>query len=360
MERSEACLPQAGISLRLAAGKMLPPSPHRTLLHLCVIINWSTAPLTLMLDAHTALGLALTVATVASLFLGYFRARRLRAFPTYGWLGWLALLSAEVLLFARVEPVATYFTPIAWSAYILIADAAVLALTNRSRLNDAPIVVARLAFLSIPLWLIFEAYNLRLQNWTYVGLPRAWPAALLGYAWSFATISPAVFESADLVQAILPAQSGDPLAEPAPQHRKISRAAEFILMISGAACLLVPLLVPRHLAAYLFALVWIGFLLLLDPLNHRLGLPSFIGDQAEGMRQRLYGFLLAGWICGCLWEFWNYWAAAKWLYTFPMFQRWKIFEMPAPGFLGFLPFALQCFVMYVSAAWLLGWIKRVK
>ena len=131
-------------------------------------------------------------------------------------------------------------------------------------------------------------------------------------------------------------------------------------MISGAACLLVPLLVPRHLAAYLFALVWIGFLLLLDPLNHRLGLPSFIGDQAEGMRRRLYGFLLAGWICGCLWEFWNYWAAAKWLYTFPMFQRWKIFEMPAPGFLGFLPFALQCFVMYVSAAWLLGWIKRVK
>jgi hypothetical protein len=34
--------------------------------------------------------------------------------------------------------------------------------------------------------------------------------------------------------------------------------------------------------------------------------------------------------------------------------------MPAPGFLGFLPFALDCFVMYVTAAWLLGWIKRVK
>jgi hypothetical protein len=258
----------------------------------------NTAPSTLMPSARTTLGLALTAVTVASLFLGYFRARRLRAFPGYGWLGWLALLSGEALLFARVEPVATYFTPVAWSAYILIADAAVLALTNRSRLNDAPIVVARLAFLSIPLWLVFEAYNLRLQNWTYVGVPRAWPAALLGYAWSFATITPAVFETADLVQAILPAQSGGPLAESAPHPTKISPAAEFILMISGAACLLIPLLVPRHLAAYLFALVWIGFLLLLDPINHRLGLPSLISDLAEGMPRRLYGFLFAGWICG--------------------------------------------------------------
>lgn len=315
-----------------------------------------------MPDARTTLGLALTAATVALLFLGYFRTRRLRLFPAYGWLGWLALLSAEALLFARIEPVATYFTPIAWSSYILIADAAVLTLTNRSRLNDAPIVVARLALLSIPLWLIFEAYNLRLQNWTYVGVPRAWPAALLGYAWSFATITPAVFETSDLVQAVLPALPAATAtkSEPSPQARKISNSAEFLLMFSGAACLLIPLLVPRHFAAYLFALVWIGFLLLLDPLNHRLGLPSFIGDLAEGMRHRLYGFLLAGWICGWLWEFWNYWAAAKWLYTFPMFQRWKIFEMPAPGFLGFIPFALDCFVMYVTAAWLLGWVKRVK
>ncbi|HEY4948922.1 MAG TPA: hypothetical protein VIH88_01185 [Candidatus Acidoferrales bacterium] len=314
-----------------------------------------------MPNSSTTLGLALTAATVAFLFLGYFRARRLCAFPAYGWLGWLALLSAEALLFERIEPVATYFTPIAWSSYILIADAAVLALTNRSRLNDAPIVVARLALLSIPLWLIFEAYNLRLQNWTYVGVPRTWPAALFGYAWSFATITPAVFETADLVQAVLPASPAGPSLEAAPDSSpNISRAAEYVLMISGAACLLIPLLVPQDFAAYLFALVWIGFLLLLDPLNHRLGLPSFLGDLAQSMRRRLYGFLLAGWICGWLWEFWNYWASAKWLYTFPMFRRWKIFEMPAPGFLGFLPFALDCFVMYVTAAWLLGWVKRVK
>ena len=251
-----------------------------------------------------------------------------------------------------VEPVATFFTPIAWSAYILIADAAVLALTNRSRLNDAPITLARMAFLSIPLWLIFEAYNLRLQNWVYTGVPVGWTGALLGYGWSFATITPAIFETSDLVQALLPPLPG--------KAWKISAAAENLLMALGAIFLVVPLIVPRQIAAYLFLLVWIGFILLLDPVNKRMGLPSFLGDLSEGFRRRAYGFFLAGWVCGWLWEFWNNWAAAKWHYVFPIAQQWKIFEMPAPGYLGFLPFALECFVMYVTAAWLAGWLKRVK
>jgi hypothetical protein len=118
--------------------------------------------------------------------------------------------------------------------------------------------------------------------------------------------------------------------------------------------------VPQRLASYLFLPVWIGFILLLDPVNKRLGLPSFLGDLSEGFRRRVYGFFLAGWVCGWLWEFWNNWAAAKWHYIFPIGQGWKIFEMPAPGYLGFLPFALECFVMYVTASWLAGWLKRVR
>jgi hypothetical protein len=298
------------------------------------------------------IGIAITAATVAVLVVEFFRVRRRHSFPVYAWLGIFALALAEWMLFRGIEPVATYFTPIAWSAYILIADGAVLAITARSRLHDAPITVARMALLSIPLWLIFEAYNLRLANWAYVGVPREWAAALAGYGWAFATITPAIFETSDLVQALLP---------PLPAEAwKISRAAQNVIMFCGAACLIVPLVIPRHVAARLFALVWIGFLLLLDPLNCRLQLPSFIGDLSEGFRRRLYGFILSGWICGWLWEFWNNWAGAKWHYTFPMFQQWKIFEMPAPGFLGFLPFALECFAMYVTAAWLVGWVKRVK
>jgi hypothetical protein len=120
----------------------------------------------------------------------------------------------------------------------------------------------------------------------------------------------------------------------------------------------VPLIAPQHIGAYLFGLVWVGFFLLLDPLNRRLRLPSLLGDLAHGRHSLLYSLLVSGWVCGWLWEFWNYWAAAKWHYVFPIFQGAKIFEMPVPGYLGFLPFALECYVMYVTASWLIGWMKR--
>ena len=298
----------------------------------------------------TKLGVAITAATVAVLVAEFLRART-RPLAAHGWLGLVALVGAEWLMFRGIEPVATYFTPIAWTAYLLIADAALYALTGRSRIRERPASLGRMALLSIPLWLIFEAYNLRLANWTYVGLPENFLLRWLGYGWSFATITPAILLTADLVAAL---GWFDRAARPACTMR-LSATAERALIAAGAAMLLVPLVLPQHIAAYLFALVWLGFIFLLDPLNRRRGLPSLLGDLAEGRRARLYSLLVSGWVCAWLWEFWNYWASAKWHYIFPLFQAVKIFEMPAPGYLGFLPFALECFVMYVTAAALLGW-----
>ncbi len=123
-------------------------------------------------------------------------------------------------------------------------------------------------------------------------------------------------------------------------------------MVVGAVLLAIPILAPRRIAMYLFALVWVGFVFLLEPINHRLLLPSFLNDLARGYRGRLYSFLIAGPICGWLWEFWNYWAGAKWVYTFPILQQWKIFEMPVPGYLAYPVFALECFAMYITGAWI--------
>ena len=298
------------------------------------------------------LGLLVTSVTIALLFLGYFRSRRRRHFPVYGWLGIISLVGAEISLWLRVSPVDAYFVPIACSSFILVVDAAVLALTGRSRLHSAPFTFARLAFLSVPLYLIFEGYNLRIQNWIWVGVPQPRPAAIFAYVWNSATIFPMLFETSDLVQAILPPLPGKPW--------KISPSFEYILIFCGAVFLILPLALPVQIAAYFFGLVWIGFLFLLDPINRRLGLPSALGDLSEGFYRRVYGFLLSGWICGALWEFWNYWAPAKWEYNVPILQNPKIFEMPATGFFWFLPFSLECFVMYVTASWLAGWLKRVR
>ena len=291
------------------------------------------------------LGISVTAATVTILALEFFRCRT-RPLPARGWAALCTLLLAEFLMFRGLEPVATYFTPIAWTAYVFLADAMVWAVRGRSRMAGEPRELAILAALSLPLWLIFEGYNLRLANWRYTGLPASWPARDFGYAWSFITIFPAVLLTADLVESF---------AWFAGESRKWKFPRGWLggLSAAGALCLSVPLLLPREAGAYLFALVWIGFILLLEPANYRLGLPSLLRDLEEGRRGRLYALLASGWVCGWLWEFWNYWAAARWQYVFPMFQQWKIFAMPAPGYLGFLPFALECSAMAVFARWLL-------
>ena len=62
--------------------------------------------------------------------------------------------------------------------------------------------------------------------------------------------------------------------------------------------------------------------------------------------RKIYLLLVAGLICGLLWEFWNFWSLSKWIYTVPFFEEMKGFEMPVLGFLGFPPFAIQAYVMY--------------
>jgi hypothetical protein len=296
-------------------------------------------------------GVVITAALLTILAAEYLRART-RPLPFYGWAGLAALVAAEFLMFRRVAPVSIYFTPIVWTAWIFLADAMVWSARGTSRLREDPRRLGIVALLSVPLWLIFEAYNLRLQNWTYVGLPVNLFARYSGYAWSFATISPAILETADLIESFgwFPSTA---------QPVKFALEAQRGLMAAGALLLAVPILLPRVAGAYLFAAVWLGFIFLLEPANHRLRLPSLLSDLEQGRRCRLYSLLISGWVCGWLWEFWNYWAAAKWIYIFPIFQSVKIFEMPAPGFLGFPPFALECFVMMEFALWALG-MKRPK
>jgi len=291
-------------------------------------------------QAHIALGLVIVTATVACLLFRYIRAAKQRRFAARGWVGLTILVVAEGLLFAGHRWVAIYFTPLAWTAYLLLIDAAVFGLRGNSRLSGGPREFLKLAFWSVPLWLVFEAYNLRLQNWTYVGLPASPLLQGIGYVWSFATIWPAILETADFLQALRLFR--DTPARP----WVLGTSARVSLFMVGIVLVIVPILVPRSLGQYLFGSVWVGFILLLDPLNYFARSPSVLGELERGRRATLGSLLAAGLVCGILWEFWNYWAAAKWHYTFPIMQGWKIFEMPLLGYLGFPPFGVECFVMY--------------
>ena len=122
----------------------------------------------------------------------------------------LALLAvSETAMLAQVEPFWTWHTPIRVDR--------LHPLRRRRRLQAARLVVADderrefvfLALVSIPLWLVFEGYNLLIRNWHYVNLPENLLVRYFGYAWAFATISPGIFQTAELVAA-----------RPAPQRRR--------------------------------------------------------------------------------------------------------------------------------------------
>lgn len=265
--------------------------------------------------------------------------------PVHTWFGVALLAISEGAMLAEVEPFWTWHTPFAWTGYILLVDGIVYRLRGSSWLTTNRAEFAFLAIVSIPLWVVFEGYNLLIKNWYYINLPENLVVRYFGYAWAFATISPGIFQTAELVAALRGQSTADSrLSTGLSTVDSRLSTVDNVSIASGAAMLLWPLLWP---SPYLAAPVFLGFIFLLDPLNAHAGDESLFRDWRAGNRNRIINLLVAGFICGGLWEFWNFWARAKWIYTVPILGDIKIFEMPVLGYFGFPPFALECFTMYV-------------
>lgn len=223
-----------------------------------------------------------------------------------------------------------------WYPLILFLDGVLYHLKGDSWLLSRPGAFFKMAFWSVSVWLIFEACNLALGNWGYVGVLAnpwlRWP----GYALAFATVLPGVLFTAQVLAALGAWRGvrGQPLSLPF--------AWEPLALLLGVAFLILPLVLPH----YTFPLVWLAFILLLDPFCRLLGGRSLIQAFLEGERREHLCLLAAGLFTGLWWEAWNYPAAAKWVYTLPVLNFGRVFEMPVLGYLGFLPFALECAVMY--------------
>ena len=258
----------------------------------------------------------------------------------HGLIGAALIAFAEISVVLDLRPFTTWVTPVAWTGYILLIDALVLRLRRGSLITDRPKEFVVMLPLSLAFWLVFEGFNHFIKNWQYINLPPSRLLTAIGMTWSFATIMPAICETTDLLQTLRVFRTTRV------RRRKMGSGFLVTLIVLGAVCLLAPLLSPPKYARYMAVPVWGCFIFLLEPINYRLKTQSVLRDWESGKLEKLLSLLLAGSICGVLWEFWNFWAYTKWVYTVPIMGEIKIFEMPIIGWLGFPLLAVELYAMY--------------
>lgn len=269
--------------------------------------------------------------------------RRALALPIRSHLEWAARFAA-----ANV-------TALAWPLYVLLLDGLLVMFPGRGDSPPSSPLRRRrhhfwLLFLaSIPIWCLFDWINFDfIRSWSYIGLPRGvfWTDLLWGYLLAFGCIVPGMLMSGQLLLNIglfnwairRPASEG--------ARRKWIPIVLALSAAGGLAMLVYPF-VSRHPVANLT--LWTSLVFLLDPLNYLLGRPSMFRDWFNGNFARTLAAFAGGLVCGLLWEFWNYYALAKWVYHLPFLgslEQYRYFEMPLLGLLGFLPFAMECWVIW--------------
>jgi hypothetical protein len=263
----------------------------------------------------------------------------------HGYCGLAIIIVAEILLFSGNQFVGRWFTPIVWTGYILLIDALVLRFSGHSLVITDRVELLIIVVISIAVWWLCEFYNAprfwRSDHelwWHYHNLEANPYLRRVGYDWAFATICPAMFLTAQLLLTRVFVRRG--------RFRAVhfSRNLLFAMILIGAVSAIAPFII---VSAWLAPVIWLSFILLLDPINFLRGWPSILGDLEQAYYGRLFSLLAAGALCGILWEFWNFWTISKWTYTVPYLGEVKIFEMPVFGYLGFPPFALESWVIYI-------------
>jgi len=229
-------------------------------------------------------------------------------------------------LLRRLDPFQYFFYNAAWWSYIIFLDA-LWAYKKKTFLvlnKNLPCLIV----ISCAFWCIFEMVNVRLENWFYITLPHQTLLRYGGYLLAYGTVLPALYVTQEYIASWIGPVRMRPLTIP---HYA------FWAPFSGILALLLVLAFPL----YFFPLTWIFSALILDGYNYWKGYGSLMKEIEKGHLERIVSYMAAGLVCGLLWEFWNFWSLSKWVYSVPFFEEFKIFEMPVPGYMGFVVFGIE-------------------
>ena len=202
--------------------------------------------------------------------------------PWFGWLGLAIMILAEIALWIR-NPlqgfVATAFTPIMWSGYILVVDGWIWQRGYYSYFKNAKREWPMLLLFSVLIWVMFEVFNFPAHAWIYNNMPKGLLVKNVVFAWAYATIIPALLRTRSLFATF------DFFDRSHPWHLKFKPVTRAILFIIGLGLTFIPPMFnactaqnPWCTANLLVPLVWLGFIFMIEPINYRIGAPSVLRD----------------------------------------------------------------------------------
>jgi hypothetical protein len=288
---------------------------------------------------------AFVVAAVSPFFWRFMntpprRAEHRGTFPVWGWaaLAWLA--ASWTLAWTRFpwfEPFQQHtFTPL-WLGYIAVVNALTMRRAATCLLLRSPARFAALFPLSALFWWFFEYLNRFVANWRYTGTADFDALEYTAFATlAFSTVLPAVASTAEWLGTFPRLDAA--FARWRPVSLPHPRLAAAIVLILTAASLSV-LGVFRE---FVFPLVWISPVLVIVSLQGLAGRSTVLAPLGGGDWRGVVSFSAAALVCGFCWEMWNAASLARWEYSIPHVDRFRIFEMPLLGYAGYLPFGIEC------------------
>lgn len=261
----------------------------------------------------------------------------IKNFALHGWIG-IFLIVIFWFINWSLQGLRTHwgFFPL-WLGYCLTVDAIVFKKRGTSLLTRSPQKYIGLFLISAPSWWLFELFNSHLKNWQYLGKENFTPVEYaLFETISFSTVIPAVFGSAELASTFnwikkikIPVSLKD--------------NSLTLLIFFALGILLLISIIKWPVIFYPF--VWITVYFLIEPFNIKAGFSSLINFTQKGNWQPVISLAVGCLICAFFWEMWNFYSYPKWIYHLPYVNAPKLFEMPLPGYIGYIPFSFELFAL---------------
>ena len=262
------------------------------------------------------------------------------AMPWWGYLGVLTVLISWVAAwnrFSMLQPLQPYtFLPL-WIGYILLINGLTFFRSGSCLLVNRPGYFFILFPVSACFWWFFEYLNRFVQNWYYMGINGFSVTEYIFHATlCFSTVLPAVVSTEECLS------TSQRLTEPLKGSFDLRCKRTGWIWVCLFAASAFGLFGVGIWSDYLFPLLWLSPLFILISIQKITGQTTVFDSIGWGDWRPIWLPALAALVCGFFWELWNVKSFAHWEYSIPFVQKAHLFEMPLLGYLGYLPFGLEC------------------